>query len=144
MMTGIHINKRVYVNKKIITASKPLFKPIRNRLLIPLFATLLFLIVGFSTVIITLQQKNLNKLAMHIIEEASDDLVGIINKNSDMLHLLTTVEDDHQDESGYSEVHMSCLLKFFQLLADPVLSIYQGIKTARFCLKIENLETVLS
>ncbi len=57
-------------NKKTSTGSKPLFKPIQNRLLIPLFSILLFLIAAFSTVIITLQQDKLNESGRVIMNMA--------------------------------------------------------------------------
>ncbi len=84
------------MNKKTIKESKHLFKPIQNRLLIPLFTLLLLLIAAFSIVIITLQQDKLNEFANHVTQRASNDLSQLLDKQAKNLAAIQMVifEDD--------------------------------------------------
>ncbi|MCD4678040.1 MAG: hypothetical protein K8S18_18910, partial [Desulfobacula sp.] len=79
------------MNKKTLTGSKPLFKPIQNRLLIPLFTLLLLLIAAFSIVIITLQQDKLNEFATHVTQRASINLSQLLDKQAKSLAAIQMV-----------------------------------------------------
>ena len=91
------------MNKKTLTESKPLFKPIQNRLLIPLFTLLLLLIVAFSIVIITLQQNKLNEFTTHVKQRASVDMSRLLDKQAKSLAAIQMVILEDIDLREYME-----------------------------------------
>ncbi len=60
-------------------------KPVQRRLLIPLAGVLLFLIVGFSVVIVSMQQSVLKQAGQHRLKDVSDELATQLIEQSRIL-----------------------------------------------------------
>ncbi|MCP3872505.1 MAG: response regulator [Desulfobacteraceae bacterium] len=70
------------MNNKLLPSLNTRLKLIRNRLLIPLFAVLFFLVGSFTIIIITVQKDKLNKFSMHVMADASDSLSRFFDKQA--------------------------------------------------------------
>ncbi|MCP3901433.1 MAG: PAS domain S-box protein, partial [Desulfobacteraceae bacterium] len=79
------------MNNKLLASSNAKLKLIQNRLLIPLFIVLLLLVGAFSMVIITVQHDKLNEFSTHVLEESSNSLSRLFNKQSRALSAIQIV-----------------------------------------------------
>jgi len=73
------------------SSGKTAFKPIRSRLMLPLIAVILLLIIGLAVTIVALQRNSLNESRHRIMNDVMKDITLVIGEQSKALNAISTI-----------------------------------------------------